>query len=99
MSVRIRNDSKKDILKGFYDPNAPLGLSVSAGKIIRADLLGASNPYLEKQATPCQSSDSILLFPEVILDAGEFFLVKLLVRAIARKWVIWYDMANPMWSS
>jgi len=21
------------------------------------------------------------------------------IRAIARRWVIWYDMANPMWSS
>ncbi|MBP7052201.1 MAG: hypothetical protein KBE65_14410 [Phycisphaerae bacterium] len=79
MNIRIINDSKKDILKGYYDPNDPLGLSLSAGKMIRADLLDASNSYLEKQLTPRQSSDSTLSFPGVVLEAGEFFTIKVLV--------------------
>ncbi len=79
MTIRIVNDSDRDILKGYYDQNDPLGLSISGGKIIRADLLSASNAYLEKQVTPRQSTDTALSFPDVILEARESFIIKLLL--------------------
>jgi len=52
MTVRIQNVSSKDILKGHYDSAAPLGLSIDFGKVIRADLVDASNEYLKKIFAP-----------------------------------------------
>ena len=79
ITVRVANDSQKDILKGFYDESEPLGLRVSTGRVIRSDLVTASNPYLERQLVPRRQDDRTLVFPSVILEAQEYFVVKLLV--------------------
>ncbi len=39
ITVRVVNDSQKDILKGYYDEDEPLGLRLSTGRIIRSDLV------------------------------------------------------------
>lgn len=79
ITVRILNDSSKDILKGFYDDRAPLGLSVSTGKIIKSELAGASNDYLSENALLTARDETALLFPSLIIEAGQSFTVKLLV--------------------
>lgn len=79
ITVRVVNDSQKDILKGYYDEAEPLGLRLSTGRIIRSDLVTGSNPYLERQLVPRQRDDRTLVFPVVILESQEYFVVKLLV--------------------
>jgi hypothetical protein len=79
ITVRVVNDSQKDILKGYYDEAEPLGLSISNGRIIRSDLVTGSNLYLERQLIPKQENDKTLVFPNVILESQEYFVVKLLV--------------------
>ncbi len=79
ITVRIMNDSQKDILKGHYDDAEPLGLRISTGRVIKSDLVIGSNPYLERQLVPRQYDDTTLVFPSVILEAQEYFVVKLLV--------------------
>ena len=79
ITVRVVNDSQKDILKGYYDEAEPLGLRISSGRIIRSDLVTGSIPYLERQLVPWQQDDTTLVFPSVILESHEYFVVKLLV--------------------
>lgn len=79
ITVRVVNDSQRDILKGYYDEAEPLGLSISTGRIIRSDLVIGSNPYLKRQLVPWQQNDTTLVFPSVILESQEYFVVKLLV--------------------
>ncbi len=79
ITIRILNDSAKDILKGFYDDKAPLGLSLSTGKIIRSELAGASNDYLAQNVVLSAPDDKSLLFPNLIIEGGQSFSLKLLV--------------------
>ncbi len=79
ITVRVVNDSQKDILRGYYDEAEPLGLRVSTGRIIRCDLVTTSNPYLERQLIPQQRDDTTLVFSSVILESQEYFVLKLLV--------------------
>lgn len=79
ITTRIINNSSIDILKGHYDSNAPLGLHVSTGKVIKTELVGASNDYLREHLTIDARDDQTILFSSVILDAGQSFTLKLLV--------------------
>lgn len=79
ITVRVLNHSSRDILKGHYDDKAPLGLHISTGKVIRTELVDASNEYLRKNFTIEERDDQTLHFPSVILEAGESFALKLLV--------------------
>ena len=79
ISVKVINDSSIDILKGQYDPEDPLGLQVSSGKIIKADLADTSNEYLRKTLTIRLDQENVLYLKDVILDAHQYFSVKLLI--------------------
>lgn len=79
ITVRVLNDSPKDILKGHFDDKAPLGLHISTGKIIKTELAEASNDYLRKKFTVGTKGDNTLLFPSFILEAREYFVLKLLI--------------------
>lgn len=79
MSIRIVNDSSRDILKGLYDPKDPVGFRVSLGKIIRANVIKTSNEYLSRNLLLTMDKNNAIIFPEVIMEAGESFVIKMLV--------------------
>ena len=79
VGVRVLNDSTKDILKGYYDDKAPLGINISTGRIIKAELIDASNQYLRDNVTLDPDGDKAVLFPSVIIEAEQSFTFKLLV--------------------
>lgn len=79
ISVRVSNGSSKDILKGHYDINAPVGIHVSEGKVIKTELVGASSEYLSNSISFTAGDDQTIFFSEVILEAKESFTLKLLV--------------------
>ena len=79
LTIKAVNDSTRDILKGHYDPDDPVGLEVTAGKVIRTELVEASSDYLSKNVSFASPTNSVVHFKDVILDAHEFFVLKLLV--------------------
>jgi hypothetical protein len=78
LTIKVLNDSTRDILKGQYDPDDPVGVEVTTGKVIKTELAGTSTDYLQRNVT-FSSTNSIIHFKNVILDAHEFFVLKLLV--------------------
>jgi len=79
ISVKIGNDGSKAILKGDYDSEDPVGLMVSPGRIIKTDLIDASNDYLRKNMSFRNYGENIVLFNDVILNAHQYYIIKLLV--------------------
>lgn len=79
LSIKVVNDSSKDILKGDYDPDDPIGFHIEGGKIIRSDIAGTSNEYLSKNLSIFSPSNELVHFKDVILEAHQFFVIKLLV--------------------
>lgn len=45
---RVINVGQDDILKGYYDENDLFGFSIKNGKIIKTEILNASNDYLDR---------------------------------------------------
>ena len=79
LTIKAVNDSTRDILKGHYDPDDPVGLRVTTGKVIRTELVEASSDYLSRNVSFDSPTNSVVHFKDVILDAHEFFVLKLLV--------------------
>ena len=77
--VRSINLGTDDIRIGHYDVTAPLGFSVSEGKLLRVDLLDASNDYLRSKLEVSVRDSSEATFSPVILESGEFFIFKALI--------------------
>lgn len=79
-TVKIVNNGDQNILKEFYDENDPLGLKVSSGKIIeKPEIIQTSNDYLSRNVKILDYNYDKLNFSQVILETGEFFIIKLLV--------------------
>jgi hypothetical protein len=76
--VRAVNRGSADILSSLYDPKAPVGLNITGGSLIRADLSDTSNEYLRGTATVVADTSSVTLAP-VIMEREEWFVIKLLV--------------------
>ena len=79
ITVRVVNGSSKSILKTFYDEKDPFGLSLSDGKIIRKEIIETSNDYFRQNLRPAIKGDRCLTFQSVIIEANNFFVLKLLV--------------------
>lgn len=79
-TVKIINNGNKDILKEFYDENEPVGIKISTGKIIETpELIQTSSTYLKRNVKLKDYSTNKVSFSRVILESGEFFIIKLLV--------------------
>jgi hypothetical protein len=80
VSLKVFNDSSKDIRKVDYDTEDPIGFRVQPGKIIRRpELVDASNDYLAKNLSFSSPANNIVHFKDVIFDAHQYFVIKLLV--------------------
>lgn len=78
--IRVVNDGQLDILKASYDENEPLGFSLVSGELAESpELLQASNDYLSRNLRVQATSQQRTLFPNVIIERGEFFTIKVLV--------------------
>jgi len=78
ISLKVINDSSVDILKDRYDSNDPIGFRVTAGQIVTADVSNTSNEYLKRNVRVSHDPSAVVL-PEVILEAAQYYVVKLLV--------------------
>lgn len=76
--VRVINRGSANILSTFYDSRSPVGLDLVTGSLIRANVLDTSNEYLRSTASVAAKDSSVTIVP-VILERGEWFVIKLLV--------------------
>lgn len=79
-TLKVINNGNQNILKEFYDENDPLGLQLSSGNIIeQPEIIQVSNDYLKRNAKIEDYNYQRIKFTRVILESGEYFVVKLLV--------------------
>ena len=80
ITIKIINNGKQHLFKEYLDNNDPLGLTISSGKIIeKPDLIQTSNDYLKRNIKLHNFTNNKLTFSQVILESGEFFIIKLLI--------------------
>ena len=79
-TVKIINNGHQNLLKEFYDENDPLGLQLSSGRIIeQPEIIQVSNDYLKRNVKTKFYDDKKINFSQVILESGEYYVIKLLV--------------------
>jgi hypothetical protein len=79
-TVRVINNGDQNIIKEYYDENEPLGIQISSGKIIeKPQLIQTSNDYIKRNLKITDYEQDKINFSQVILESGEFYIVKLLV--------------------
>jgi len=79
LALKIVNEGRSAVLKGYYDPAAPLGFSINSGEIIKGEVIAASTSYLRSNAKLKIADPKTGEFSEVILEPGEWFTVKCLI--------------------
>lgn len=78
--LRVVNSGDQAILPSFYDPDDPVGFRVFRGQIVeKPRLLEAGSPYVRDHLLIYQTKPGAVLFSKIILEPGEFFVVKLLL--------------------
>jgi hypothetical protein len=77
--VRISNEGRSPILKTYYDPASPLGLSISSGEIIIAEVINATTDYLRQNVGISVRSPSNVEFSHMIIEPTESFTMKILI--------------------
>ena len=77
--VRVGNEGRSPILKTYYDNASPLGLSISSGEIITAEVISATTDYLKQNAGISVRDPSNVEFSQMIIEPNESFTTKLLV--------------------
>lgn len=79
-TIKVTNNGEKDILKEYYDDNDPLGLSINSGRIIeRPEIIQTSSDYLDRNAKIKSYQFDKISLSQVILESGEYYIIKLLV--------------------
>lgn len=79
-TVKIINNGDENIIKEFYDTNEPLGIKISTGKIIEVpQIIQTSNNYIKRNLKVNDYQKDKINFSQVIIESGEYFIVKLLV--------------------
>lgn len=81
ITVKIVNNGDQHLLKEYYDENEPLGLKISAGKIIeKPEIIQTSDDYLKRNLKIQEyPAGDYISFSQVILESGEFYIVKFLI--------------------
>ncbi len=77
--VRVVNSGETAILMGHYDEREPLGFTFSTGKLLRVELLEASNRYLMSNLRVSLTDSLLCVFEPVILESKEYFMFKALI--------------------
>ncbi|TAK91472.1 MAG: hypothetical protein EPO06_04320 [Burkholderiaceae bacterium] len=81
IAFRVINTGSAAVRLGDFDPKFPLGILIHDGKIIESPTIISTNEYQKSiEVVPNQAFNG-LSFNPMILDAGEYFTVNLLVLA------------------
>lgn len=79
--LRVTNTGTEHILKDYYYEGSPLGFRIENGEILEKPIiLQTSNSELEKSIQFTTDSTQTVTLPNFILEKGDFFTVKILVK-------------------
>lgn len=79
-TVKIINNGSENLINEFYDINEPLGIRLNTGKIIEIpQIIETSNDYIKRNLKVIDYQKDKISFSQVIIESGEYFVVKLLV--------------------
>ncbi|MFA7518900.1 hypothetical protein [Shewanella sp.] len=81
--LRIKNDGGAPILNGYYDDKYPLNLTIKEGKFLKSEQISSTNDYLKSSALPSIDTEKIILLPQIILEEGESYTIKILALHLA----------------
>lgn len=76
--LRVKNDGGAPILNGYYDNKYPLNIALKDGKFLKAEQTSSTNNYLKTSALPTINSEKTILLPNIILEQGESYTIKIL---------------------
>ena len=82
INLKVVNNGSKNITLDFYDDNDPIGFKLSNGYIVdKPELITSSNEYLKRNLLNRikLESPNKVTFPKIILEANEYFIIKLLI--------------------
>lgn len=77
---KIINQGNSPILQNSYDINDPIGFEILDGKIASEPIITeTSNNYLKEKLLPEKRNESIVIFPNVIIEPQDFIEIKLII--------------------
>ena len=79
LSIRLINDGQTNIHEDDFDSRIPFGIQVDGGLVVRAQVTGASSPYLGENLHPRLSGQNAVLLDKIIFDKGSSVTIEVLV--------------------
>jgi hypothetical protein len=79
ISIKVENIGSAGIKEDSYDDAFLPGGRITGSKIIRVDVIAASNNYLTNAVQILRRQENEFILNKVILDRGDFFILKFLV--------------------
>lgn len=77
--VAIKNSGVVDVSKRDFDETAPLGLTITNGKLLEDPILTTSSNYLSEHVKVLKGTDSKITIEPFIFDSGEWIKLQLLI--------------------
>lgn len=77
--LKVSNLGGKEILIASFDPKVPFSLSAEGAEIVRAEIVGGSNSYLQNNTKFFSPTKSTLVFDPFIIESEQWFLLKILL--------------------
>jgi hypothetical protein len=94
-TIKVINTGNEDILKSYFDQNAPIGISIQNGRIIeKPELIEWSDEYLEQNFKVEYESSSSVTFSNVILEQNEFVTLKFLILHKTEETPTWHSLGK-----
>jgi len=79
ITLKISNEGNENLSADYFDKKYPLGFQIEGAKIVqKPELLDFSNDYIKETIEIHESQDNKILFSNIIIDQGEYFIVKTL---------------------
>lgn len=80
ISLRVVNNGQGDMLLNYYDEHDPIGFKLHDASLVEKPIvLTTSNSYLQSKMQLDMKSAQLVTFTPAIIEAKEFFVVKLLL--------------------
>ena len=79
LTIRVANVGDVDILPGHYARDDDWGLQFDDGKVIEARLVATNSDYLQSKVIPEPKGTNGVVFPKVIFEQDDFFVVEVLL--------------------
>lgn len=76
--LRVKNNGGAPILNGYYDKKYPLNITLSEGRFLKVEQSSSTNDYLLSSAIPSIEEEQKIILPEIILESGESYTIKIL---------------------